>query len=166
MHRPRFLRLIALFILLLFPSMLVSCNENDAFLSWNEPPLSFVGEYEENGVLFTADFSADGDVLTVTLLSPAAAADMTYRLEDGNATATYHGVTETLSALPAPLTRFLLLYPENAVLSEVTQDGNARVVHVVADGGSYCYRFEDGELPTLVTAETAHGFCSLTIRKE
>lgn len=166
MHRPNSLRLCALSILILTVLSLPSCKQSDDFLSWNAPPISFIGEYEENGVLFTADFSADGDRLTAVILSPAASADMSYELKDGIATVTYGGVTERVDTLPAPLMRFLLLYPENAVLSHVTQEGNARLVYVVADGGSYCYRFNGGSLPTLITAETAHGYQTLTIREE
>lgn len=166
MQKLHILHLYALLMLILTVLSLSSCKAHDDFLSWNEPPLSFIGEYEENGVLFTARFTADGERLTAVILSPEAAADVTYTLANGVVTVSYGGVTERIETLPAPLTRFLLLYPENAVLSRVTQEADARLVYVVADGGSYCYRFDGDGLPTHVTAETAHGFYSLTIRKK
>ncbi len=163
MYQSQAQRLVAFLLLLLPLFSLFSCKQSDDFLAWNTPPISFVGEYEENGVRFTACFSAEGNTRTVVILSPEASKGLTYQLKNDIVTVAYENVTEQLDTIPAPLARFLLLYPENAVLSEVTRDGNARLVHVIGDGGSYCYRFETDRLPTLVTAETKEGHLSLHI---
>ena len=154
------------FLLLSLVLSLTACNRQDNFLSWNAPPLSFIGEYEENGVRFTARFSAEGDQLCAAILSPDDAAGVSFCMKKGICTVTYGDHTEQINTVPAPICRFLLLYPEAPVLSQVVRDGNARLVYVSGRDGSYCYRFEEGSLPTSVTAETESGFLSLTIRSE
>lgn len=137
---------------------LFSCSRNDDFLAWNRDPLSFVGTYEENGITFTCRFSLSGQngkrTATAEILLPKESAGVVYRLEDNKYSAAYNGMTLPLTSVPAALDRLFLCLPENPVLQSVTTDGITKSETVLADGGTYVFRYNGGPLPSEITCDS------------